>query len=264
MADQEDDKTDLPADPDRKIMVPRPDHLAGLRSSLPSSVDFTWEMANSARDVALSLRAWAAENNLLKRGGAVQHIGVTDEWAAQAMSAEAATILERQAITAFGVNPLRNKVIVYTNRKITKRQASILPQNFGQVQIEYQQARPVTIENPDEESVLGVLPYSVVMNKYTCGSSVGVGNTRSAGTLGCLVRDANGTLFGLTNNHVTGGCNNTREGMPIVAPGILDVMVGGTDPFTIGWHHSVLPMRQGEPTAISHFENTRSSPVLAG
>ncbi len=99
-------------------------------------------------------------------------------------------------------------------------------------------------------------PYAFYAGHYTCGSSIGIGSVRMAGTVGCLVRDQNDVLYGLTNNHVSGGCNNTRVGMPIVAPGIKDVAAGNTNPFTIGHHHRVLPMRQGEPGAIDHFDNT--------
>jgi hypothetical protein len=103
---------------------------------------------------------------------------------------------------------------------------------------------------------VGVSPYYIMDGLYTCGSSIGVGNNRSAGTLGSLVHDESGQLFGLTNNHVTGGCNNTRQGLPILAPGVMDVMENIRSPFTIGLHHSVLTLRQGEPTAIDHKENT--------
>lgn len=85
---------------------------------------------------------------------------------------------------------------------------------------------------------------------------IGVGNNRSAETLGALVHNDNGDLFGLTNNHVIGRCNNTRQGLPILAPGVMDVMENVRSPFTIGLHHSVLTLRQGEPTAIDHKENT--------
>jgi hypothetical protein len=36
----------------------------------------------------------------------------------------------------------------------------------------------------------------------------------------------------------------------------MDVMENVRSPFTIGLHHSVLTLRQGEPTAIDHKENT--------
>jgi hypothetical protein len=213
--------------------------------------------AKSPRTVANDLRLWASEKNILKRSYVPVDRAPLIGWAAQAMSVEAINVLERQAITGFGINERKNTVYVYTNKRVTKSQASILPHNLsGHVKIEYRQARPVVITNDEEESVLGILPYSLIQNRYACGSSVGVGNERMAGTFGCLVRDAGGMIFGLTNNHVTGGCNNTQQGLPIVAPGIMDVMVGAHDPFTLGWHHSVLPMRQGEPGTVPHQQNT--------
>lgn len=77
-----------------------------------------------------------------------------------------------------------------------------------------------------------------------------------AGTMGAIVRNSMGALFGLSNNHVTGGCSNAKVGLPIVAPGILDVKTGGLDPFTVGRHHSVLPMQQGDPSVVDTSENT--------
>jgi hypothetical protein len=213
-------------------------------------------LPDNPRQVAEALRKWATEHNLL-RGGLTPSFFTEFDTRTLPMSSEAASILEKQAITAFGINDKRRTVYVYTNKRMTKAQASMLPPNlYSSVSIEYRQARPIVVGNEEEDPIIGTLPYYISDGRYTCGSSIGVGNARAAGTLGALVRDRNGGLFGLTNNHVTGGCNNTRQGLPILAPGVMDVTDSVRSPFTIGWHDSVLTLRQGEPTAIDHKENT--------
>ena len=57
-----------------------------------------------------------------------------------------------------------------------------------------------------------------------CGVSVGHQNV-TVGTLGCVVQDAQGTRYILSNNHVLADCNRGIPGDPIVQPGPAD---GGT------------------------------------
>lgn len=92
--------------------------------------------------------------------------------------------------------------------------------------------------------------------RYTCGSSISVGNTRDAGTLGCLLRNRRGELFGLSANHVTGGCSNANPGAPIVAPGIKDVGAGQPDPRTVGYHDRSGPFVAGNPGIVDPTANT--------
>lgn len=91
---------------------------------------------------------------------------------------------------------------------------------------------------------------------YTCGSSISVGNNREAGTLGCLVRDAAGNIFGLSNNHVSGACSYAPAGLPILAPGVMDVSPLNPHPFTIGVHVRQLQMQVGDPSSVDHLENS--------
>jgi hypothetical protein len=226
------------------------------RGGVPARAGELPAALETPRQVADALRLWATEHNLLRHGTspallAEQPVGIIP------MPAEAAGIFERQAITAFGVNDRRSRVYVYTNKRVTKSQSALLPPNVqGAVEIVYRQARPIVIGSEEEDPVIGLAPYYISAGRYACGSSIGVGNHRSAGTLGALVRDGDGNLFGLTNNHVIGGCNNSRRGLPIVAPGVMDVMANTRSPFTVGLHRSVLTCRQGEPTTVNHRENT--------
>lgn len=218
------------------------------------------KVRHDLRSVALGIRRWAIENNLLKRGVAIEPEEVDTPLfsrAARAMSVAARTVLESQAITAIGINAPQKTIFIYTTKKVAARNRKALPQTMdGDFRIEYRRARPVTIDQPDTEGFMRPEPYALVGSRYSCGSSISPGNQRMAGTLGALVRNKSGVLFGLTNNHVTGGCNNSRHGLPVLAPGIMDVMVGARDPFTIGWHESILTMRQGEPGTVDHKSNS--------
>ena len=216
-------------------------------------------LTNPARQIALAIRQIAADRNLLRLGGSLRINSSPDlyEASATAFNAEVTETLERQAVTAIGVNEPRNTVYIYTNRRVTKAQEKILPFNVSTgVKIEYRQARPLTITDNEADDVLGALPFELTETRYACGSSISIANVRAAGTLGAIVQGSDGTLYGLTNNHVSGGCNNARVGLPIAAPGIMDVQVNSHDPFTVGWHHAVLQMRQGDPSAVNARDNT--------
>jgi hypothetical protein len=164
-------------------------------------------------------------------------------------------LLRSKQIEAVAFNDQTQQISVFTKRVApkSKRHLALLPNRVDDVTIKYRQG----VQEP-----IGGLPSSphggpafVVRpaggsNRYTCGSSISVGNYRDAGTIGCLVRDANGSLFGLTNNHVSGGCNFAGVGLPIVAPGIYDVVPNGLNPFTLGLHVRSLTMVPGSADNI--------------
>jgi hypothetical protein len=84
-------------------------------------------------------------------------------------------------------------------------------------------------------------------DRIACGSSVGLGNQRNAGTLTALGKTGSGGLIGISCNHVTGGCNTARPGTPIVVPGIQDVSPEQHEITVIGVHDFTGPMSQGLP-----------------
>jgi hypothetical protein len=219
---------------------------------------------------ALAIRDWAASRNLLRRGGTLPATGgpaagtATASAAAFSAAVEAAepaglSALERISITAVGVNPKRRTVVIYTPRRLTKKAQAALPSSLtGGLSVEFRQAKPVSIgiEGAGQPVLAGSEGGWSVGTPYPCGSSIGMANTRMAGTFGALVRGEDGALFGLSNNHVTGGCSNARPGLPILAPGVLDVTADGPSPFCIGRHHGVLPMVQGFPGMVNIADNT--------
>ncbi|HSI03873.1 MAG: hypothetical protein ACAI38_08305 [Myxococcota bacterium] len=217
-------------------------------------------------DVALALREWASEHKLLQT--ALPETGEEPEnlkgplAIVQQSLGKHVELFERNPITALVVNEARKTVFVYTAKPVPKRKARALPTGLAAsaksaaVTIEFRQAKPQTIGNEEPDAPPALPASAFADGRYTCGSSISIANDRQAGTLGCLVRDAKGQLYGLTNNHVTGGCNNALPGTPILAPGVMDVAPGNYDPFTIGHHHSVLPLHQGEPNVVNAKLNT--------
>lgn len=214
----------------------------------------------AAREAAELFRLWAVSQGLIQR----DHIApvVVDEAARADYAAlgeirpAAVAILHARAISFVGYDEPRNAVIVFTHRKLTKREITVLPSETEDgSSIEYRQGAHGAAGGPPTAPI-GVAPYTVHAGRYTCGSSIHPANVVDAGTLGCLVRDAAGTLFGLTNNHVSGGCNFSHPGLPILAPGPVDVGPNGVDPFTIGYHARLLPMVDGLPQNVNVADNS--------
>ena len=97
-------------------------------------------------------------------------------------------------------------------------------------------------------------PIHKIKHRFACGSSLGIGNQRNAGTLTALGM-YEGQLVGLSCNHVIGGCNTSRPGTPIVIPGIQDVSPELNEITVIGFHNKAAPMSQGLPSMINIKNN---------
>jgi hypothetical protein len=149
---------------------------------------------------------------------------------------------------------------VFTKRvaPTSKKQLAALPANIDDVAIRYRQGVQTPI-GAEPAAPLGgpafIIRQVSGQSYYTCGSSISVGNWRDAGTLGCLVRNQHGIMHGLSNNHVTASCSFAGVGLPILAPGVYDVVPNGMPPFTIGFHTAALPMISGSADNVNPREN---------
>jgi hypothetical protein len=166
------------------------------------------------------------------------------------ISDTAKDVLRARGVQLLAVNEAEGKIIMFLRRaRPGKKQLSLLPQEIGESEIEYRQG--VAKEIGDTPPQARGKPFYVVqqagVDHYACGSSISLGNCRDAGTMGALVKDPDGVLYGLTNNHVTGGCNYAPKQMPIVAPGVFDVTPLGFDPTTLGYHERSIPLSAGIP-----------------
>jgi len=210
-------------------------------------------------EVATKFKAWAAETGILtydlpeeEGPDEAESLGeLTDA----SEPATAQQILNTKKINFVGINPEKQTLVVCTHRKIGKRELEDLPSEAeGGYKIEYFKAAPPQVRLPASGGP-GVNTFAIHQGRYTCGSSISVGNAVGAGTLGALVQDGAGELFGLTNNHVSGSCGYSDPHLPIVAPGLLDVRAGAHDPFTLGHHSRVAPWVSGSPDNVDVSEN---------
>lgn len=168
-------------------------------------------------------------------------------------------VLRRRIISSIVFNDGTSSVYVYTEKRVTQKEQESLPHWLEGCEVLYPHGWVDELTPPINRAQAA--PYSVVQSAagtwhYACGSSISPGNEASAGTLGAIVTDASGELYGLTNNHVTGGCNHSGVGLPILAPGVLDVAPGGQSPFTLGFHERVLPYVLGTSGNVDISSNT--------
>ena len=197
---------------------------------------------------ALALKSWAADKRFMGAGVAPEKADATFRKAANnAFSEGEQNILMKKGVTAVGVSEKSDTIVLYTNTELNRTGKKNMPDEILEgANLLYRKATAYVLKDDIEDVYIGVNPGRFHKKRYACGSSISIANRRSAGTLGCLVKNAQNELFGLTNNHVTGGCNNTRVGMQVLAPGVRDVMIGQFDPFAIGYHSLVGNMLQGE------------------
>ena len=236
---------------------PSPDVIA--RSLFPADQIEAAEDA-TARDAALTVLNWAKQHRLFNRQAMEDSAEAVDDEAVlepqQLFSANAVQeVFRKRAINLIGFNEFEKKVVVFTKGKLTAGEAKLVPfQAIPGYTIEYMAGGQADVRGsppPPQRH----FPYALHNDRYACGSSIYPANCIGAGTLGLLVRDGEGRLFGLTNNHVTGACNNAQPGLPILAPGPLDVSNEHRDPFTIGRHTALLPINDGIPENIEVSSN---------
>lgn len=236
------DTTDQPETGDQAEVTDQP----RIGDSLPS-----------VQDLALQMRGWllgigAMDSDLAGPGGVDASVAPP----VAALAATAGVFLSKQANQIFYSEDPR-EITVYTRNKLTlKNQRDIAAAVAGMdLTMRFEKLATPTIGHSHQPPHL-VEPETLFQGRYTCGSSISVANVIDAGTFGCLVRDAQGALYGLTNNHVTGQCNFTDKGMPILAPATFDARAGGTPPFTLGTHHDVLPFVPGVPDNVNVADNS--------
>jgi hypothetical protein len=212
-----------------------------------------------AVEAARIFHDWAAQEGLLVESAA-QSISTSAEMnLVQPVTEQGRGILRAKQILSIAFNEQQAEISVFLKRVApSKKQLGILPDAVDNITIRYRQGAlaPIGGEPP---APFGGPAYVVrqvgQIDRYTCGSSISVGNCRDAGTLGALVRDAAGILHGISNNHVSGGCSFASVGLPIVAPGIFDVVAGALAPFTIGFHSASLPFLAGSADNVNARTN---------
>lgn len=212
---------------------------------------------------ARSLRRWAEETGVFSQGRSTGTLTRAQLGGPGSMfSAGAAEAFVSKPITAVGYAASERgdpRVYLYTRRKLTRAEEAGLADNGLGIPVTFRVAQPLSVSTPTAASRVPVLYRD---GRLCCGSSISVGNTREAGTLGALLRGNGSTLYGLSCNHVTGGCSNSRVDMPIVAPGILDVGAAAPHPRTIGLHRQALQFIQGDPSSVPAYLDNEDAAVF--
>lgn len=213
------------------------------------------------RDAATLLKNWACHEGMHAGDQNCPLPSATDIALIKPITAPGRELLREKQINAVGINPKDNTITVYLVKsgKIPKKSLSLLPATVDGHPVLYAQGIINPVDN--KAAIPFGAPYHVRQtptgsSHYTCGSSISVGNCREAGTLGAIVKDANGKLYGISNNHVSGSCSQAPIGTPIIAPGILDVSASNHPPFTIGFHHSALPLSSGDVAMVDYKQNS--------
>lgn len=212
------------------------------------------------RTTALQFLRWARNHGLLASDA--YYPGETFDlpsFGDEPVGAAPLGVLRARQIRFVTIDSAANRILVFLRRASpTAKELKGLPTHCNGFSLNYHQGNPETVMAANvAEATSTCAMYQVAgQHFYTCGSSISVGNNREAGTLGCLVRDATGQLFGLSNNHVSGACSYAPSGLPVIAPGILDVSPTNPHPFTLGIHTRQLPMHVGDPSSIDHAQNS--------
>jgi hypothetical protein len=206
---------------------------------------------------ALKLLRWCQDNGLLTPEAYFPGDGYAHPVLAP-MDNAALALLRQKQIRFVGINYASQAITVFLKKVAPAARAALsLPQTCDGFPLIFRQGNPDTVSPSHIAQAASPSAVHQVAgtNYYTCGSSISVGNDRVAGTLGCLVRDQAGVIYGLSNNHVSGCCNYAPARLPIVAPGVLDVTPTNVPPFTIGYHARQLPMVMGDPTVVNTADN---------
>ncbi|WP_146095739.1 hypothetical protein [Xanthomonas arboricola] len=213
------------------------------------------------RDAAEIFRNWTCHEGMYAGDHGCPQPTQTDIALIKPITAPGRELLREKRVNSIGINSKDQTITAYLVKsgKIPKKSLSLLPATVDGHPILYAQGVINPVDN--KPAIPFGAPYYVRQSQtgidyYTCGSSISVGNCREAGTLGALVKDASGKFFGVSNNHVSGSCSQAPIGMPIVAPGILDVSAGNHPPFTIGFHSAALPLHSGDVAMVDYKKNS--------
>jgi hypothetical protein len=211
----------------------------------------------SIESAAMRLLRWAHDLSLLRPEAYFPGDGYSYPDFDSA-SDSAVSFLRQKQIRFVGINQARQEISVFLQKAAPgERVLKSLPATCDGYRIRYRQGNPepVSPANVAEAATPCAMHVAQGSEFYTCGSSISVGNVQAAGTFGCLLRDPAGQLYGLSNNHVSGSCNYAPTGLPIVAPGIMDVSPHNPRPFTVGLHDRQLTMLMGDPTVVNSQQN---------
>ncbi len=210
----------------------------------------------NVRDVAARFDEWARATGALveTRGFATgearslrESLDLSDD-----VAEETEKRLTKNLIVGVLVDEPNHLVTILTKGRVGPRIVKGLPDTIGNVKLAYIGGVAIGTNPPDPvpPDQLGSQPCWLYQDTIACGSSITVSHVHAAGTLGALVTDKKGKLYGLTNNHVTGDCNHTVKGMYVLSPSPMDARPSGPPPRSIGCHSRFVPLQSGDPQQV--------------
>ncbi len=156
----------------------------------------------------------------------------------------------------------RQEIKIFSRLKVAETKIAVLKDLFDKQFVESRIRLQIGVSKPFKvdqavQSYGRFEPIHRFDGRIACGSSVGIGNQRNAGTLTALARHLEDpdNLYGISCNHVVGGCSTARPGTPIVVPGIQDVSADHDEINLIGVHFSAASMSQGLPSVADISTN---------
>lgn len=213
--------------------------------------------AISAKEAASRMLAWAREHRLLDVAAAVAHGSAPtepDDGSLFPDNHPALPTLRAKQILGVAFSDSERTIHVLTRKKITDRSIKEMPSWQSGIAVNYLHIG--TAQTGNHTMAANGPSYRELNGRYCCGSSVHPARYPGAGTIGCLLKDKEGRLYGLSANHVSGLSNYSESGEKILAPGHSDITPDGRDPFTIGVHVKALPMTQGSMANVDIRHNT--------
>jgi len=220
---------------------------------------------NKPKDVSVeelknALYAWAIQHAVLADDAMREAMGLAGDARLIPFDAELADYFRTRKIIKVGLSRkgVVHKLSLATRLPIARAKRERLIAEFAKHYAQNQINLELTVEKPfkiDQNIQSTHKPVYFHNRRISCGSSIGLGNQRNAGTLTALARNQDGELLGISCNHVTGGCNTAGVGTPVVSPGIQDVSPENFEISVIGLHESTGPMSQGLPQVFDISDN---------
>ncbi len=206
-------------------------------------------------DIKDALLEWAFENGILQSN--IQPLN--SDSSLVPFSDACIEYFRTRKIVRINVDEKDNTITVFSRLVVAKTKINKLISEFAEQYADQNIRLKVDVSKPFKvdqklDSYGRFDPIHRVGHRFACGSSIGVGNQRNAGSLTALGM-YEGQLVGISCNHVIGGCNTSRPGTPIVIPGIQDVHPELNEITVVGFHNTAAPMSQGLPSMIDIKQN---------
>lgn len=203
----------------------------------------------------LAILTWARRNGVL-----ADTVPLENEGDIKLVPFEANMVEYFRTRKVIRVEADRGCITIFSRQPIAKTKQATLRKSFAEhygqdnIRLVVDSSKPFKVDNA-LQAYGRFEPVHLHKEAICCGSSIGLGNQRNAGTLTALARGEDDVLYGLSCNHVVGGCSIAQPGTPVVSPGIQDVSVEHNQLVVIGDYSRPAQMAQGLPSVTGIHRN---------